>query len=267
MNVEGNWQGKQVLVTGASSGIGRSTALHLADAGATVYLLARRIFDLERVASEIEGRGGRALALACDIESGADLMAAEHRVRQSSGKLDVLINNAGITAHGRFDQSLPAVLRKTMEINFFAMTEVTRIFLPLLKAARGAQIMLVSTPTGLFGVPGRYAYAASKAAGHAFMETLSMELKENHISTHIFCPGYVQTGLRSSGLAADGEVLSEEQEKGAMEASEAAALLIRALARNKRIAFTGLNGRVMYFLRALAPRLLEKLILKKVGSG
>jgi len=189
MQIEGSWRGKHVLITGASSGIGRSTALLLGAAGATVYLLARRVFELEKVVSEIEGRGGRAVGIVCDIESAADIIAAENQVSRATEELHVLINNAGITAHGRFDQSLPRVLRKTMEINFFAMTEVTRIFLPLLKKARRGQILLVSTPTGLYGVPGRSAYAASKAAGHAFMQTLSMELKENNISTHIFCPG------------------------------------------------------------------------------
>jgi short-subunit dehydrogenase len=255
---------RYVLITGASSGIGRATAELLADCGARVLLVARRAIEMERICAGIQSRGGQAWALPCDIESAQDLDRLPRSVSAITDRLHFLINNAGITAHGRFDRTAPRVLRKTMELNFFAMTEVTRLLLPALKQGAPASIVLVSTPSGLYGVPGRFAYSASKAAGHAFMQTLGMELRQDDIHTLIFCPGYVKTALRQSGLTEGGDILNEEQDAGAIEPEEAARRLMEAIIKKKRIAFTGFNGRAVYWLRALAPAFLEKKMMHKL---
>ncbi len=191
-------------------------------------------------------------------------------MRDRIGYLDILINNAGITAHGRFDASNPDVLRKTMELNFFAVAEFTAGVLPLLRSSPLAgrpgerAIVLVSTPSGLYGVPGRFAYSASKAAAHALMETLRSELYAEGIQSSIFCPGYTRTELRQSGLAADGSRLVEDQAAGAIEPREAARKLLRTVAGGHRIGFTGLTGHLVYWLRTLAPGTLERMMRKKL---
>ena len=144
-------------------------------------LIARRASELERVAREISDRhaGITARWLEADITVAADRRRIRDFVAETYGRLDVLINNAGITAHGRFDESDLSVLRTTMELNFFAAVELTAELLPLMRRpateTERRALVLVSTPSGLYGVPGRFAYSASKAAGHAWMETLRSE--------------------------------------------------------------------------------------------
>ncbi|MEQ9366529.1 MAG: SDR family NAD(P)-dependent oxidoreductase, partial [Leptospirales bacterium] len=204
---------------------------------------------------------------AADITRDSDRRRIREYIEQEHGRLDVLINNAGITAHGRFDESDPAVLRKAMELNFFAAVELTGELLGLVQVSREARraIVFVSTPSGLYGVPGRFAYSASKAAGHAWMDTLRCELHVDRIDAVTFCPGYTRTNLRMSGLAANGQRLSEAQSKHARDPEWMAVRLRRAVERGgRRVVLTGFQGRLVYWLRTLAPALLEWLMRKKL---
>ena len=256
---------KFFLITGASGGIGEASAYALAAIGARPILVARREDELERVAANIHKRYG--LAAACIT---ADICLAQDRQRilrkiEEHNELHLLIHNAGITAHGAFGNTRPEVLRQTMEINFFAAVELTALLLPTLQKTHGQKaIVLISSPSGLYGIPYRFAYSASKAAGHAWLQTLSVELYADNITTHIFCPGYTRTNLRASGLAADGSRLQSAQAANAHEPAEVARRLLRQLKRNKRITTTNLAGCAVYWLRVLAPGLLEKLLRKKV---
>ncbi len=261
------WKDHVILITGASSGIGEATAHAAAREGARTILVARREEELRRVARSIQSETGE-----LPLIFAADLTDPRHReelirfVEKREGAINYLINNAGISTHGPFEKTDPEVLRKTMEINFFSMAELTRLSLPLLRKGKGERgILFVSTPSGLHGIPERFAYSASKAAGHMLMESLRFEHRKDGIFTTIFCPGYTRTALRTSGLAADGSTLHEEQARGAKSPEEVARLLLRSLKKRKRTAFTDLNGRVVYFLRTLAPALLEWLIRRKLG--
>ncbi|MCB1319360.1 MAG: SDR family NAD(P)-dependent oxidoreductase, partial [Leptospiraceae bacterium] len=242
-----SWPQKNVLITGASGGIGAATACELAAQGARPILVARRSTELQRVADRIlADHGVEALCITADITNQADRERIATFLNANVDELHVLINNAGITAHGRFDESRPEVLRNTMEINFFAAVELTMQLLPLLKKATGAKLIaLVSTPSGLYGIPGRFAYSASKAAGHVWLETLATELKAENIHPVIFCPGYTRTELRTSGLAADGSRLVEEPASGARSPEEMAHQFRIALEKKRLLALTNLNGRIV----------------------
>ncbi len=258
-------QGKNVLITGASSGIGEAAAKEAARKGATPILTARRAEELSRVTREIKNETGvEAYQFACDITQPEDRQNLAEFVERI-GSLSVIINNAGITAHGRFDQTKPGVAERAMELNFFAALYTTQALLPTLRASSGQKkIVLVSTPSALHGIPGRFAYSASKAAGHAWMETIRIELKSEGFDTLIFCPGYTRTALRTSGISADGQTLAEEQAGNAKDPGEVADLLFRAIARDKRIAFTNSAGPLVYYLRTLAPGFLENMLAKKL---
>lgn len=261
-----DWRGVSVLITGASSGIGEATAYELAARGARLILVARRKHELERVAKTIAAASGAEChCIAADVTEHADRLRVRDYVTKHLGSLNMLVNNAGITAHGRFDETRLPVLRKIMEINFFASVELTSELIPLIKKAAGPRrILLVSTPSGLYGVPGRFAYSASKAAGHVVMDVLRVELRDENIHTVIFCPGYVRTNLRTSGLAADGGVLADEQASGARTPEEIAVKLRKALEGRQRVVVTNGLGRIVYWLRTLAPGLLEWLMAKKL---
>ncbi|MBM7114662.1 SDR family NAD(P)-dependent oxidoreductase [Archangium primigenium] len=154
-----HFQGRVALITGASSGIGRATALAYAARGAQVLLAARRESALRDVAREVEARGGRALAVRCDVTREDDVARLLHETRAAFGGLDVLVNNAGLGLYGPVEGFSEAQLRQVFEVNFFALVRVTQAALPLLRArAPGAQLTL----------PGRLMVLANRLAPGLF---------------------------------------------------------------------------------------------------
>lgn len=255
---------KYVLITGGSSGIGEALAKELAKFGSIPILIARRKEELERVKKEIK----ESTNIDCYIFSG-DITSSQHRERLKEfvitiPRIDIVIHNAGITNHGKFENSTEEALRKTFEINFFSVVELTRILLPILKNNPNKKmICLVSTPSSLYGIPERFAYCSSKAAAQLFLESISQEVYQDNIVVSIFFPGYTKTNLRTSGITSDGKPLSEEQEKNAKEPEEIAVIFRKAIQKEKKYVFTNLTGRVIFYLRVIAPTLLDRLIRKK----
>lgn len=259
-------EGRLAVITGASSGIGEALAHELSQAGMNCLLLARRSDALQRVADAVEKASGRRPVTAvCDVTDAASLqrVTVEHAELLRSG-VHLLVLNAGMTMHGRFDTSTSEALRRIMELNFFGAVETVRSFLPFLKSATGKKkIVLISTPSGLYGIRERFGYSASKAASQAFIESIAHELREDDISTAIFYPGYVATALRTSGIAADGSSIQEEQASNAKSPEEVAKIFRKAIEADRRRVFTNLTGRFIYVARVLAPSLLDWLIRKK----
>jgi dehydrogenase/reductase SDR family member 7B len=143
--------------------------------------------------------------------------------------------------------------------------ELTQVVLPVMRKTSGERcIAFVSSVQALHGIPHRFIYSASKAAGNNWIETLRIELKDEGIHCLSFCPGYVRTNLRQSGLTASGEVLKEEQAKGAITPQKAAIYLRKAITKRKRIMFTDFSGRFVYVTRLLWPSLLEWILHRKL---
>lgn len=260
-------KGKIALITGASSGIGEAAARLFAAQGALPILVARRSDELKRVQSAIRTQTGvDSIIIPADVTRASDRQKIASAAEQYG--ISLLIHSAGITAHGKFEHTKPEVLEKTMEINFFSPVYLTQSLLPAMRRAPGRRkIVLISTPSALHGIPHRFAYSASKAAGHAWMESIRVELHRENFDTLLFCPGYTRTALRSSGLAADGSILSEPQAKKARDPDDVAARLLAAIRKDKRIAFTSNAGPLLYYLRTLAPGLLEKRLRKELESS
>ncbi len=261
-------QNCNALITGASSGIGWAVARQLAKRGAKPILVARRKEQLEELSQLIKAETDiMPLFIQADITREADRKKIYTFVDSECEALPLLIHNAGITAHGKVKDNDPAVYRQAMEINFFAVADLTGMLLPIMmKSSTEKMVVYVSTPSAFYGIPERAAYSASKAAGNMLMESLRIEESGNNLKTLIFAPGYTRTSLRTSGLDSTGQRLKDEQAKGAADPVYVAQLLIRAIEKNRRVAFTDLNGRVVFLLRDVAPRLLEKLILWKTSK-
>lgn len=186
-------RGAVAVVTGASSGIGESTALLLARAGARVVLAARRMERLEALADRIRARGGRALPVHCDVAEPADLAELVERTDAAYGRCDVLINNAGIPGGGPFHSLPPERIERVARVNVLGVMLGTRAFLPMMLKERHGHIVNVASLAGRYATPGSAIYSASKHAVVAFGESLSYELKPLGILVTTVNPGFTRT--------------------------------------------------------------------------
>ncbi|WP_434381809.1 SDR family oxidoreductase [Melittangium boletus] len=252
-----HFQGRVALITGASSGIGRATALAYAARGAQVVLAARRESALRDVAREVEARGGRALAVRCDVTREDDVARLLHETRAAFGGLDVLVNNAGLGLYGPVEGFSEAQLRRVFEVNFFALVRVTQAALPLLRArAPGAQIINVSSVLGHRGLPLLGGYGASKAAVNLLTESLRAELAAEGIRVLLVSPGLTETEFRDARLHAEGW-RQDTIPLRAMSAEAVAQALVHASRRGHRQTVLTLPGRLMVLANRLAPGLFD----------
>jgi NADP-dependent 3-hydroxy acid dehydrogenase YdfG len=188
--------GKTALVTGASSGIGRSTALALADAGASVALVARRAERLKDLAAQIEADGGQALARAADVTDEQDATRAVEDAVGHFGGLDILVNAAGMTQTGKVENGDLTDWRYVFELNFWAALYTARAAIPALKAKGGGDIVNISSTAGRRAVGATFGpYAASKFALTAFNESLRAEVTLAGIRVSIIEPGATATEI------------------------------------------------------------------------
>jgi short-subunit dehydrogenase len=182
-----------VVVTGASAGIGRATALRFAREGSTVVLAARRLERLEALAEQIAAHGGNALAVRCDVSVAEDLDALRARVEEIHGRCDVLVNNAGVPQGGSFQRLSAQEIERIVRINLLGVVLGTHAFLPMLLAQRRGHVVNVASLAGRFAVPGAAVYSATKHGVVAFSESLHYELKPKGILVTTVNPGFTRT--------------------------------------------------------------------------
>ncbi|WP_044195383.1 SDR family oxidoreductase [Hyalangium minutum] len=253
---DGAFRGRVVLITGASSGIGRAAALAYAAQGAHVVLAARREELLKELARELEGRGAQALAVRCDITQAADVERLAREAEAHFGAVDVLINNAGIGLFGPVEALSEEQLRQVFELNFFALVRVTQAVLPLLRKRPGGQIVNVSSVLGHRGLPLLGGYCAAKAAVNALTESLRAELAAEGLSVLLVSPGFTETEFRQTRLHAQGWQQNAPPLKQ-MSAEEVAAAMVKASRRHRRDTVLTLPGRLMVLANRLVPGLFD----------
>ena len=197
-------RGARAIVTGASSGIGREVARELARQRAKVVITARRRERLEELAAQIAAAGGRAECVAGDITDPAVRAATIETAQSCFGGLDILVNNAGVGALGLFDGADPQRVRHVMEVNFFALVEMTRLALPLLKQGNRPIVVNISSILGHRGVPYNSEYAASKFAVCGFSESVRAEWAAAGIDVLVVSPGTTDTEFFDKVIARTG---------------------------------------------------------------
>lgn len=254
------FKGKTVIVTGASSGIGKALAEHFAALGANVVLGARHEDRLQRIVDGIAACGGSAVYSVCDVTEEPDCKKLVDTAVERFGGVDVLICNAGISMRALFDDVDLGVLHKLMDVNFWGCVNCTKYALPYIQQAHGS-IVGVSSVAGIHGLPGRTGYSASKYAMTGFLETVRIENLRKGVHVMIACPGFTASNVRFSALTADGSQQGEtpREEGKMMTAEEVARIVARAIARRKRLCLMDFQGRASHFVKKFAPSLLDRL--------
>lgn len=193
-----NIEGKVVVITGASSGLGEATARHLAVEGATVVLGARRVERIKALADELNGRGGKALAIQTDVTDSNHVKAMVDTAVQAYGRIDVMINNAGLMPLSPLDRLRIDEWDRMIDVNIKGVLYGIAAALPYMKEQKAGHIINVSSVAGHKVRPGNAVYAATKHAVLALSEGLRMEVKPYNIRTTVISPGAVATELTNS---------------------------------------------------------------------
>jgi short-subunit dehydrogenase len=260
---------KAVIITGASAGIGRELSLMLAEQGAWLALAARNAEKLEEVAAQCRQRGGKAVVVPTDVTEQSRCRNLIERTVVEYSRIDVLINNAGISMWARFNEITDlSLIEQIMRVNYFGSVYCTHYALPFLKETQG-RIVGISSLTGKTGVPTRSGYAASKHAMAGFFDTLRIELAGYGVSVTMIYPGFVATEVRQRAFAKNGEPLriSPVREDEVMTVETCARLIVQAAVQRKREVVMTLRGKLGMWLKLIAPGLVDRIVRKAIEEG
>jgi short-subunit dehydrogenase len=264
------YTGKSIVVTGASSGIGRALCLALAPQRPRLVLAARDTARLEEVAGPCRAVGAETLVVPTDVTSTDQCRRLIDATATTFGTLDVLVNNAGVGMLARFDETEDlSVYERLMKVNYLGCVYPTYYALPHLKKSRG-QIVVMASLAGLTGVPTRTGYAATKHAVFGFFDSLRIELDGTGVSVTMVAPYFVRSEIHRRAAGPDGQPLgaSPMQEDKIMTAEECAALTVAGMERRQRLVITNWRGgRLSRLLRIFAPGVVDGLAKKAVREG
>ena len=252
--------GKTVIITGASSGIGEAMACEYAKMGANVVLGARQVDKLEALAKEICANGGKVAWKATDVTKMEDCERLIQTAVENFGGIDVMICNAGISMRALFDDLDMSVMHRLMDVNFWGTVYCTKYALPYLQKSKGS-LVGISSVAGIHGLPGRTGYSASKFAMTGFLETIRIENLKKGVHVMVACPGFTASNVRFAALTADGspQGATPRQEGKMMTPTEVAHIVARDIARRKRLCLMEAEGRATHFIKKFAPALVDKI--------
>ncbi len=253
---------KTIIITGASSGIGRSCAEEFARRGANLVLGARQYVILCEIAQDLEKRYDiKAVAFSCDVSKEDDCKNLISQAIITFKRIDVLINNAGISMRALFKDVDINVLRNLMDVNFWGAVYCTKYALPELLKNQGS-VVGVSSIAGYHGLPGRTGYSSSKFALNGFLEALRVENLKTGLHVMVASPGFTASNIRYAALIKDGSSQGDtSMEEGKMMTSDEVALIIaKGVERRKRTLIMTGQGKLTIFLNKILPAFLDGLV-------
>jgi len=263
-----NLKDRQVLVTGAASGIGLECARAFAQRGTNLVISDVNAAALERVRGEISAMGVQCLARTCDVSQEESVAAFATAVQQAVGPLDVLVNNAGVAFLGGFEETPLSEWRRIYDINVLGIVHCIRAFLPAMRKAGGARkIVNVASAAGFSPLPNMSAYAASKHAVVGLSEVLAQELHATDISVLVVCPGIINTAIVHVSPAGSGMTAAQIRKLQKYYADEGchpgvvAADIVRSVEGNDGFLFTGPGARLGYNAMRISRRLARRLTI------
>jgi short-subunit dehydrogenase len=255
-------QGRRLLITGASSGIGRCLAEQAAQGGARVALAARSGDKLNELARALTALQCDVVAITADVTREEDRRRLLGTVVKQFGGLDVLVNNAGIASWAHFAESTEEILRQIMEVNFFAPAELIRLAIPILEQGMQPAVVNVASMCGRRGMPAWSEYSASKFALTGLTEALRGELARFDIDILLIVPGLTRSDLARHMLRNEGKMKIDFT--GGMPPEQVAASILASLRSNRTEAVLGRDARWMLRVNRFFPRLLDYLIARRV---
>lgn len=254
---------KVVIVTGASSGIGRACAYEFAKLGSHVVLAARSMDKLLKIQKEIQATGVECLPVKTDVTIKEDCEFLIQETIKNFNKIDILVNNAGISMRATTEDCEIHVIEKLMKVNFWGTVYCTKAALPHLLKSHGS-VVAVSSLAGILGLPGRCGYSASKFAIHGFMESLRIENLKNGLHVMLVTAGFTSTDIRKRALTADGspQGYTPRKENSMMTPEQVAKKIINGLLKKKKYNIITVEGKLLYYLKAFIPGITEKSVYR-----
>lgn len=255
--------GKTVWITGASSGIGEALAYEATRRGARLVLSARRGAELERVRGACERPEEHAVVV-LDLADPATLEAASREVLERFGAPDVMVHNGGVSQRARAEETSMEVVRRVLEIDFFATVDLTRRLLPAMLERGSGRFVVVSSLVGKIGTPLRSAYSAAKHALHGWFDSLRAEVHDRGVGVTIVCPGFVRTQVSNNALTGDGTpqgTMDRAQREG-LDPAVVARRIVRAVERDEDEFLIAGKERFAVHVARFFPGLFRRMIRK-----
>lgn len=249
------------IITGASSGIGLACAREFGNRGAKLVLAARSTDKLNLIQEELEALNIDVLVVTTDVSKEEECRGLIEKAIERFGRIDVLINNAGLSMRATVEDVQISVLKRLMDVNFWGTVYCTKFALPHLLQTKGS-VIGVSSVAGFIGLPARSGYSASKFAMNGFLETLRTEHIKTGLHVLIVAPGFTASNVRTCALVADGSSQGEtpRKENKMMSAEKVARKIYCAYTKRKRtLILTFLEGKFAVFLNKVFPLMASKL--------
>jgi len=260
-------KGKIVIVTGASSGIGKALAEKFAANGAKVVMAARSLEKLEQLSKDLLKKNCDVYAVKADVSIEEDCKKLIESCIAKYGTVDILVNNAGISMRALFEDVDLNVLKQLMNTNFWGTVYCTKYALPYLLLNKGS-VVGVSSIAGYKGLPGRTGYSASKFAMQGFLETLRIENLKKGLHVLIACPGFTASNIRNTALAKDGSMQGESPlNEGKLMTSEVVAQkIITAIEHRKHRLVLTTQGKLIVLLNKFFPEMIDKMVYNHMAK-
>ena len=259
-----NLENKVVWITGASSGLGKALARECALQGAQVVLTSRRYDELEAVRVGLF-KPERHVSIAADITDEAQVRHAHEQVLACKGRIDWLINNAGLSQRALIQDTTMQTERAIMEVDYFSQVFLTKTVLPTFLKQKSGRIAFVSSVAGLLGTQYRASYSAAKAAIHMWANSLRAEVADEGVGVSVIFPGFVKTNVSFNALNGEGKAQGHQDAaiENGLEPEAFAKIVVTALLKNEEyIVVGGKKEQLGVWVSRLSPRLLYKMIRK-----
>lgn len=259
------FENKVVLITGATSGIGKALAIDFLAKGAKVSVCSRHEESLLLFSTEMNNKN--LLTVQADVSNEEDCKKYIEKSINAFHSIDILINNAGISMRAMFQEVDLTVLKQSMDINFWGTVYCTKYALPYILKSKGS-ILGISSIAGYKGLPCRTGYSSSKFAMQGFLESLRIELLKTGVNVMWVSPGFVSTNIRNTALNASGNAQSETpmNESKLMSAEECASIIIKGIEKRKRTIIMTTQGKLTVWMNKFFPSFVDKQVYKHFAN-